>query len=40
MKITDDQKKLGNENFYAACGSKLIVGDDVRAGLLARNGRA
>ena len=32
MKITDDQKKLGNENFYSACGSKLIVGDEVRAG--------
>jgi predicted dehydrogenase len=32
MKITDDQKKLGNENFYAACGTKLIKGDEVRAG--------
>ncbi|MCG8583902.1 MAG: Gfo/Idh/MocA family oxidoreductase [Pirellulales bacterium] len=32
MKITDDQKKIGNENFYAACGTKLIKGDEVRAG--------
>ena len=32
MKITDEQKALGIENFYAACGTKLIESNDARTG--------